>query len=45
LKLTQERGGAEARALLERWLFEERAPDLPDLGLYTKDYVLGADFK
>jgi aminopeptidase N len=45
LNLTEERGGKEARALLERWLFDERAPDLPELNLYAKDHTLGADFK
>jgi aminopeptidase N len=43
--LTKARVGADAAILLEQWLFDERVPDLPSLGLYAKDYVWGADFK
>ena len=43
--LTKARMGADAATLLQKWLFDERVPDLPVLGLYAKDYVWGADFK
>jgi aminopeptidase N len=45
LAVVAELGGAEARALLERWLFDEQVPDFPELGLAPKDYLLGADLK
>jgi aminopeptidase N len=45
LLLTEKRVGSEARLLLEAWLFDERAPDLPELSLYAKDFAVGADFK
>jgi aminopeptidase N len=45
LKVVAELGGAEARALTERWLFDERVPDFPELGIKAEDYKLGADFK
>ena len=45
LKVVAELGGADARALTERWLFDERLPDFPELGIKAEDYKLGADFK
>ena len=45
LKVVAELGGSEARALTERWLFDERLPDFPELGIKAEDYKLGADFK
>jgi aminopeptidase N len=45
LKVVAELGGADARALTERWLFDERLPDFPELGIKADDYKLGADFK
>jgi aminopeptidase N len=46
LKVVAELGGADARALTERWLFDDRVPDFPELGLKADgDYPLGADFK
>ena len=46
LKVVAELGGADARALTERWLFDDRVPDLPELGLKAdSSYPLGADFK
>ena len=45
IDLTKARAGADAANLLQKWLFDERIPDLPSLGLYAKDYVWGADFK
>jgi aminopeptidase N len=45
LKVVAELGGAEARALTARWLFDERLPDFPELGVKAEDYKLGADFK
>ncbi len=37
--------GKEARTLQERWLFDNVAPDFPELGLKAADFKLGADFK
>jgi aminopeptidase N len=45
LKVVAELGGADARALTERWLFDERLPDFPELGIKAEDYKLGADFQ
>jgi aminopeptidase N len=46
LKVVAELGGADARALTERWLFDDRVPDFPELGLKAEgSYPLGADFK
>ena len=45
IDLTRTRVGVDAATLLQKWLFDERIPDLPSLGLYAKDYIWGADFK
>ena len=45
LKVVAELGGADARTLTERWLFDERLPDFPELGIKAEDYELGADFQ
>jgi aminopeptidase N len=47
LKAVNEVSGAEARALFERWLFDDVVPDFPELGLKAGDpqFALGADFK
>jgi aminopeptidase N len=46
LKVVAELGGADARALTERWLFDDRVPDFPELGLKAEGgFPLGADFK
>jgi aminopeptidase N len=47
LKAVNEVSGAEARALVERWLFDDVVPDFPELGLKASDpqFALGADFK
>jgi aminopeptidase N len=45
LRVVAELGGADARALTERWLFDERVPDFPELGVKAEDFKLGADFK
>ena len=44
LELVAEIGGADARALTECWLSDDRVPDFPELGLFAKDFGLGADF-
>jgi aminopeptidase N len=45
LRVVGELGGAEARRLTERWLFDARVPDFPELGLKPGAFKLGADFK
>ena len=44
VNLTLELNGPEAKTLLEHWLFDAQCPDLPELGLFAKDFKLGADF-
>jgi aminopeptidase N len=44
VNLTLEMDGLEAKTLLERWLFDAQCPDLPELGLFSKDFKLGATF-
>lgn len=45
LKVVGEISGADARALVERWLFDDVVPDFPELGLKASEVQLGADFK
>ncbi len=45
LAVVAELGGEDARALTQRWVFDERVPNLPELGLKAEDFQLGADFK
>ncbi len=45
LAVIKEIGGADARVLVEHWLFDDLVPDFPELGLKAKDLSLGADFK
>jgi hypothetical protein len=45
LRVVGELGGAEARGLTERWLFDARVPNFPELGLKPGAFKLGADFK
>jgi hypothetical protein len=44
VNLTSELDGLEAKTLLEHWLFDALCPDFPELGLYAKDFKLGANF-
>ena len=44
VNLTFEMDGLEAKTLLEHWLFDTQCPDFPELGLFAKDFKLGADF-
>ena len=45
LSVVSELGGASAGTLARSWLFDDRVPDLPELGLKADDVRLGADFK
>jgi hypothetical protein len=40
-----ELAGEKVKAFLESWLYDDHVPDFPEMGLYTKDFQLGADFK
>jgi aminopeptidase N len=44
VQLTLARGGTDAKTLIEHWLFDAQIPDLPELGLFAKDFKLGVDF-
>jgi aminopeptidase N len=45
LAVVAEIGGADARVLVEHWLFDDVVPDFPELGLKAEALSLGADFK
>ncbi len=44
VNLTLELDGEPVKVLLEHWLFDAQCPDFPELGLFAKDFKLGADF-
>jgi aminopeptidase N len=45
VNVVKELAGEKAKTLLESWLYDDHVPDFPEMGLYAKDFQLGADFK
>jgi aminopeptidase N len=45
VNIVNELAGEKVKAFLESWLYDDHVPDFPEMGLYTKDFQLGADFK
>lgn len=45
VNIVAELAGANAKALLEHWLYDDRVPDLAELGLFSQDFKAGADFR
>ncbi len=45
VNIVNELAGEQVKAFLESWLYDDRVPDFPEMGLYAKDFGLGADFK
>jgi aminopeptidase N len=45
VNIVNELAGKKVKVFLESWLYDESVPDFPEMGLYAKEYQLGADFK
>jgi aminopeptidase N len=45
VNIVNELAGEKVKVFLESWLYDDRVPDFPEMGLLAKDYQLGADFK
>jgi hypothetical protein len=45
VNIVNELAGEKVKAFLESWLYDDHVPDFPEMGLYAKDFGLGADFK
>jgi aminopeptidase N len=45
VNIVNEFAGEKVKAFLESWLYDDHVPDFPEMGLYAKDFRLGADFK
>jgi hypothetical protein len=45
VNIVNELAGEKVKVFLESWLYDDHVPDFPEMGLYAKDFVLGADFK
>jgi aminopeptidase N len=45
VNIVNELAGEKIKTFLESWLYDESVPDFPEMGLYAKDFQLGADFK
>jgi hypothetical protein len=45
VNIVNELAGEKVKAFLESWLYDDHVPDFPEMGLYAKDFQLGADFK
>ncbi len=45
VNIVNELAGEKVKVFLESWLYNDHVPDFPEMGLYAKDFQLGADFK
>jgi aminopeptidase N len=45
VNIVNELAGEKVKVFLESWLYDDHVPDFPEMGLYAKDFQLGADFK